>query len=52
VATIVRQTAFTFGLVIVPVALTRAVANRRISFRNLHRECGSPLRAGRICPEM
>jgi len=39
-----------FGLVSIPVRLFRAVAEHRVHFRYLHRECRTPLVTRRYCP--
>jgi DNA end-binding protein Ku len=39
-----------FGLVAIPVGLAVAQQRQDISFRTLHRECGSPIKQKRWCP--
>lgn len=39
-----------FGLVTIPVGLAVAQQRREISFKTLHRECGTPIRQKRYCP--
>src|SRR6185436_18563324 len=39
-----------FGLVTIPVGLAVAQQRRDVSFRLLHRECGSPIKQKRWCP--
>jgi DNA end-binding protein Ku len=39
-----------FGLVTIPVGLAVAQQRADISFRTLHRECGSPIKQKRWCP--
>lgn len=39
-----------FGLVSVPVRLFRAVAEHRVRFHYLHKECRTPLQVRRYCP--
>jgi DNA end-binding protein Ku len=39
-----------FGLVSIPVGLAVATQRQDISFRTLHRECGTPIKQKRWCP--
>ncbi len=39
-----------FGLVTIPVGLAVAQQRRDVSFRTLHRECGTPIKQKRWCP--
>ena len=39
-----------FGLVAIPVGLAVAQQRQDVSFRTLHRECGSPIKQKRWCP--
>jgi DNA end-binding protein Ku len=39
-----------FGLVSIPVGLALATQRRDVSFRTLHRECGTPIKHKRWCP--
>jgi len=39
-----------FGLVNIPVGLALATQRQDVSFRTLHRECGSPIKQKRWCP--
>lgn len=39
-----------FGLVTIPVGLSVAQQRQEISFRTLHRECGTPIKQKRWCP--
>ena len=39
-----------FGLVTIPVGLAVAQQRQDVSFRTLHRECGTPIRQKRYCP--
>ena len=39
-----------FGLVSIPVGLAVAQQRQDVSFRTLHRECGSPIKQKRWCP--
>ncbi|MFQ5425484.1 MAG: Ku protein [Gaiellales bacterium] len=39
-----------FGLVTIPVGLAVAQQRQDISFRTIHRECGTPIRQKRYCP--
>ena len=39
-----------FGLVTIPVGLAVAQQRKDVSFRTLHRECGSPIKQKRWCP--
>jgi DNA end-binding protein Ku len=39
-----------FGLVTIPVGLAVAQQRRDVSFRTLHRECGTPIKQKRFCP--
>lgn len=39
-----------FGLVSIPVGLAVAQQRRDVSFRTLHRECGTPIKQKRWCP--
>ena len=39
-----------FGLVTIPVGLAVAQQRRDVSFRTLHRECGTPIKQKRYCP--
>ncbi len=39
-----------FGLVTIPVALAVAQQRQDVSFRTLHRECGTPIKQKRWCP--
>lgn len=39
-----------FGLVTIPVGLAVAQQRQDVSFRTLHRECGSPIKQKRWCP--
>lgn len=42
----------TFGLVTVPVGLVKAQgAEKPLSFRQLHRDCGLPVKQPKVCPE-
>ncbi len=40
----------TFGLVAIPVGLAVAQQRQEVSFRTLHRECGTPIKQKRYCP--
>jgi DNA end-binding protein Ku len=42
--------ALSFGLVTIPVGLAVAQQRQEVSFRTLHRECGSPIKQKRWCP--
>jgi DNA end-binding protein Ku len=42
--------ALSFGLVTIPVGLAVAQQRQDVSFRTLHRECGSPIKQKRWCP--
>lgn len=39
-----------FGLVSIPVGLALATQRQDVSFRTLHRECGTPIKQKRWCP--
>src|SRR5213595_2172848 len=39
-----------FGLVNIPVGLALATQRQDVSFRMLHRECGTPIKQKRFCP--
>jgi DNA end-binding protein Ku len=39
-----------FGLVTIPVGLAVAQQRKDVSFRTLHRECGTPIKQKRFCP--
>src|SRR5213075_2608803 len=39
-----------FGLVNIPVGLALATQRQEVSFRTLHRECGTPIKQKRWCP--
>jgi DNA end-binding protein Ku len=39
-----------FGLVNIPVGLALATQRKDVSFRTLHRECGTPIKQKRWCP--
>src|ERR671910_1662823 len=39
-----------FGLVNIPVGLAVAQQRKDVSFRTLHRECGTPIKQKRWCP--
>ena len=39
-----------FGLVTIPVGLAVAQQRQDVSFKTLHRECGTPIRQKRYCP--
>src|SRR5436853_3244383 len=39
-----------FGLVNIPVGLALATQRREVTFRTLHRECGTPIKQKRWCP--
>src|SRR5579864_3786120 len=39
-----------FGLVNIPIGLALATQRSDISFRTLHRECGTPIKQKRWCP--
>jgi len=39
-----------FGLVNIPVGLALATQRQDVSFRTLHRECGTPIKQKRYCP--
>ena len=39
-----------FGLVNIPIGLAVAQQRKDISFRTLHRECGTPIKQKRFCP--
>src|SRR5919206_390794 len=39
-----------FGLVSIPIGLALATQREDISFRTLHRECGTPIKQKRWCP--
>ncbi len=39
-----------FGLVTIPVGLAVAQQRQDVSFRTLHRECGTPIKQKRYCP--
>src|ERR1700744_6009796 len=39
-----------FGLVNIPVGLALATQRQDVSFRTLHRECGTPIKQKRWCP--
>jgi DNA end-binding protein Ku len=40
----------TFGLVSIPIGLAVAQQRKDVSFRTLHRECGTPIKQKRWCP--
>ena len=40
-----------FGLVNIPIGLALATQRDDVSFRTLHRECGTPIKQKRWCPE-
>src|SRR5918999_6078461 len=40
-----------FGLVNIPVGLAVAQQRKDIAFRTLHRECGTPIKQKRYCPQ-
>jgi len=39
-----------FGLVNVPVKMYAATERKNLSFRQIHRECGTPIRYEKVCP--
>ncbi|AYO31623.1 Ku protein [Biomaibacter acetigenes] len=39
-----------FGLVNVPIKMYAATEKKNISFRQLHRECGTPIKYEKVCP--
>ena len=39
-----------FGLVNIPIGLALANQRHDVSFRTLHRECGTPIKQKRWCP--
>src|SRR5262245_66022595 len=39
-----------FGLVNIPIGLALATQRNDVSFRTLHRECGTPIKQKRWCP--
>lgn len=39
-----------FGLVNIPIKLHAAVQNKSITFRNLHKDCHSPVKYEKVCP--
>lgn len=39
-----------FGLVNVPVRMYAATERKSVSFRQIHRECGTPIRYEKVCP--
>jgi DNA end-binding protein Ku len=39
-----------FGLVSIPIGLALATQREDVSFRTLHRECGTPIKQKRYCP--
>ncbi|MCG1010980.1 Ku protein [Tepidanaerobacter sp. GT38] len=39
-----------FGLINVPIKMYAATENKRISFRQIHRECGTPIHYQKVCP--
>jgi DNA end-binding protein Ku len=43
--------ALRFGEIAIPVGLTATIADRAVHFRTLHRECGTPVKQQRFCPE-
>jgi len=40
-----------FGLVNIPVGLAVAQQRKDVAFRTLHRECGTPIKQKRYCPQ-
>src|SRR5919197_1154598 len=40
-----------FGLVNIPIGLARATQRSDIAFRTLHRDCGTPIKQKRWCPQ-
>src|SRR5918911_4406007 len=40
-----------FGLVNIPIGLALATQRDDVSFRTLHRECGTPIKQKRWCPQ-
>src|ERR1051325_3687855 len=40
-----------FGLVNIPIGLALATQRSDVSFRTLHRECGTPIKQKRWCPQ-
>lgn len=42
--------ALSFGLVHIPVKLYPAIASQKISFRQLHQACQTPIRYQKVCP--
>lgn len=39
-----------FGLINVPIKMFAATERKNISFRQIHRECGTPIRYAKMCP--
>ncbi|WP_350345076.1 Ku protein [Proteinivorax tanatarense] len=42
--------AVSFGLVNVPIKMFTATENKSVRFRNLHKECNTPIKYQRVCP--
>ncbi|SET04046.1 Ku protein [Anaerobranca gottschalkii] len=42
--------AINFGLINVPIKMFTATENKSISFKNLHKECNTPIKQKRYCP--
>jgi len=39
-----------FGLINVPIKMYAATENKRINFRQIHRQCGTPIHYEKVCP--
>jgi DNA end-binding protein Ku len=46
----IRNGSISFGLVNIPIGLALATQRDDVSFRTLHRECGTPIKQKRWCP--
>ncbi|WP_353894519.1 Ku protein [Proteinivorax hydrogeniformans] len=42
--------AVSFGLVNVPIKMFTATENKSVKFRNLHKDCNTPIKYQRVCP--
>lgn len=49
-ATATHRGALSFGLVHIPIALYRATQEDRITFNQLHKDCGARIPQKKFCP--
>src|SRR4051794_7258993 len=47
---VMLNTSITFGMVTIPVGICAGISDQKVSFRQLHEACGTPIRHQKMCP--